>query len=160
MSSRLAYGMARDGLLPGALARVLPGRRTPWVAALATTALSLLLALTGEVEALAETLVLLLVIVFAVVNASVIALRRDHEGGRTDHFRVPLVVPWLGIASCLLLLTRIEGAVWVRGAVLLAVGGVFACVTAWRARGAAARRPDGESAAGNRGASGAAPPIG
>lgn len=29
MSSRLAYGMARDGLLPSFLAKVLPGRRTP-----------------------------------------------------------------------------------------------------------------------------------
>lgn len=29
MSSRLAYGMARDGLLPAGLTKVLPGRRTP-----------------------------------------------------------------------------------------------------------------------------------
>lgn len=29
MSSRLAYGMARDGLLPRFLTKVLPGRRTP-----------------------------------------------------------------------------------------------------------------------------------
>lgn len=43
MSSRLAYGMARDGLLPSVLGRVLPGRRTPWVAVLVTTALSALL---------------------------------------------------------------------------------------------------------------------
>ena len=134
MSSRLAYGMARDGLLPSALGKVLPGRRTPWVAALATAALSLLLALTGEVDALAETLVLLLVIVFAVVNAAVIALRRKDGEGEGEHFRVPLVFPWLGIASCVLLLTQIDGAVWLRGAVLLAVGAVFAGVTAWRAK--------------------------
>ncbi|OLR94369.1 APC family permease [Actinokineospora bangkokensis] len=130
MSSRLAFGMARDGLLPAALAKVLPGRRTPWVAALATAGLALLLALTGEVDALAGTLVLLLVIVFAVVNAAVIALRR--APGEPGHFRVPVVVPWLGIASCLLLLTRVEGAVWVRGGIVLAVGAVFAAVTAVR----------------------------
>ena len=29
---RLTYGMAGEGLLPRALGRVLPGRRTPWVA--------------------------------------------------------------------------------------------------------------------------------
>ncbi len=64
MSSRLAYGMARDGLLPAFLTKVLPGRRTPRAAIAATTALSLLLALTGDVSTLASTLVLLLLVVF------------------------------------------------------------------------------------------------
>jgi amino acid transporter len=49
MSSRLAYGMARDGLLPRFLTRVLPRRRTPWASIAVTTALSFLLALTGDV---------------------------------------------------------------------------------------------------------------
>ncbi|MDQ2583719.1 APC family permease [Saccharothrix yanglingensis] len=133
MSSRLAYGMARDGLLPSPLARVLPGRRTPWVAVLATSALSLVLALTGEVAALAETLVLLLLVVFTAVNAAVLVLRR-REGGEADHFRVPTVLPWLGLASCLLLFTRIDGAVWLRGLVLLGLGALLAAVNAVRAR--------------------------
>ena len=37
MASRLAYGMAEQGLLPAVFRRVLPGRRTPWVAILVTT---------------------------------------------------------------------------------------------------------------------------
>ncbi|WP_433570216.1 APC family permease [Streptomyces sp. CA-251247] len=53
MSSRLAYGMARDGLLPAGLTNVLPGRPTPWVAIAVTTALSILLALTGSAATLA-----------------------------------------------------------------------------------------------------------
>ena len=32
MASRLLYGMARQKVLPPVLGRVLPGRRTPWVA--------------------------------------------------------------------------------------------------------------------------------
>ncbi|MBP2336659.1 amino acid transporter [Saccharothrix coeruleofusca] len=132
MSSRLAYGMARDGLLPSVLARVLPGRRTPWVAVLATSALSLALALTGEVDALAETLVLLLLVVFVAVNAAVLVLRR--RPGEAGHFRVPVVVPWLGLASCLLLFTRVDGAVWLRGLVLVGLGAVLAVVNALRAR--------------------------
>ncbi|MBY8849080.1 APC family permease [Saccharothrix longispora] len=144
MSSRLAYGMARDGLLPSPLARVLPGRRTPWVAVLATSALSLVLALTGEVAALAETLVLLLLIVFTAVNAAVLVLRR-REGGEADHFRVPAVLPWLGLASCLLLFTRIDGAVWLRGLVLLGLGVLLAAVNAVRARrGGRDRAEDGD----------------
>ncbi|GGS29749.1 MULTISPECIES: APC family permease [Actinokineospora] len=132
MSSRLAYGMAGDGLLPSALTRVLPNRRTPWIAVLATTALSLVLALTGQVAALAETLVLLLVIVFTVVNIAVLVLRRDSAD--TDHFRVPTVVPWLGIGSCALLLTQMSAEVWLRGAVLIALALVLAAVNARRQR--------------------------
>jgi APA family basic amino acid/polyamine antiporter len=132
MSSRLAYGMARDGLLPSVLARVLPGRRTPWVAILVTSAVSLVLALTGEVAALAETLVLLLLVVFVAVNAAVLVLRRDE--GENDHFRIPVLFPWLGLGSCLLLFTRIDGSVWLRGLVLIGLGVVLAAVNLVRAR--------------------------
>lgn len=130
MGSRLAYGMARDGLLPAVLARVLPGRRTPWVAVLLTTAVSLALALTGEIDALAATLVLLLLVVFTGVNAAVLVLRRDRAD--TEHFRVPAVVPVLGITSCLLLSTRIEGEVWLRGLFLIGLGVALAAVNAVR----------------------------
>ncbi|MEU2027164.1 APC family permease [Streptomyces sp. NPDC016469] len=132
MSSRLAYGMARDGLLPRFLATVLPGRRTPWAAIAATTALSLLLALTGDVSTLASTLVLLLLVVFFLVNTSLIVLRRDT--GRPDHFRAPTVVPVLGAASCVGLATQIEPDVWLRGLVVLAVGAALGAVAALRLR--------------------------
>ncbi|WP_231126589.1 APC family permease [Motilibacter aurantiacus] len=144
MASRLAYGMARDGLLPAVLARVLPGRGTPWAAIAATSALSVLLALTGEVDTLASTLVLLLLVVFVAVNVAVLVLRRrPGPDAREDHFRVPTVVPVLGVASCLVLFTRIEGEVWLRGLILLAVGLVLGLVAGARARraGAAGRMP-------------------
>ncbi|WP_420176631.1 APC family permease [Luteococcus sp. OSA5] len=128
MSSRLAYGMARDGLLPRVLQRVLPGRRTPWVAILATTALSILLALTGEVATLASTLVLLLLVVFGSVNLAVLVLRKDVV--QRPHFRVPAVLPVLGFASCLLLATRVEAETWRLGLPLLGVGALLAAVAA------------------------------
>ncbi|WP_433662561.1 APC family permease [Nocardia sp. CA-128927] len=131
MSSRLAYGMANDGLLPPVLGRILPGRRTPWVAILTTSTLSLILALTGEVDSLAATLVLLLLFVFTGVNAAVLVLRR--EAGEPGHFRIPTVVPWLGLASCLFLFTRIDGEVWLRGLVLVALGAALSVVNAARA---------------------------
>ena len=132
MSSRLAYGMARDGLLPRPLARVLPGRRTPWVAILVTTVLSLVLALTGTIEVLAGAMVLLLLVVFLGVNASVLVLRR--RAGEVEGFRVPIIVPVLAIASCLLLLTQVEAEVWRLGLPFLAVAALLAAVAAWRAR--------------------------
>ncbi|MFJ7152486.1 APC family permease [Streptomyces sp. NPDC100445] len=142
MASRLAFGMARDGLLPGALTTVLPGRRTPWVAIAATTVPAMVLALTGSVATLASTLVLLLLVVFLMVNVAVLVLRRDP--GAERHFRTPTVLPVLGAASCVLLATQIEGRVWLRGLVVLAVGALLAALTALRG----ARRPR-EKAAGS-----------
>ncbi|MGA4799813.1 APC family permease [Streptomyces lavendulocolor] len=130
MSSRLAYGMARDGLLPAVLTKVLPERRTPWAAIALTTALSMLLALTGSVATLASTLVLLLLVVFFMVNTAVLVLRRDP--GVPGHFRAPTVLPVLGAASCVLLATRVEPEVWLRGLIVLGAGLVLAAVAAAR----------------------------
>jgi APA family basic amino acid/polyamine antiporter len=129
MSSRLAFGMARDGLLPSPLARLLPNRGTPWVAILVTAALSLLLATTGQVADLAATLVLLLLIVFTAVNLAVLVLRRD-PAGETDHFRAPTAIPVLGVASCVLLFTQIEAAVWLRGGIIVAAAVVLGIIAA------------------------------
>nr|WP_239105754.1 APC family permease [Streptomyces sp. SID8014] len=132
MASRLAYGMARDGLLPSVLTRLLPRRRTPWAAIAATTAPALLLALTGSVATLAATLVLLLLVVFLLVNTAVLVLRRRE--GTPGHFRVPAALPVLGAASCVLLATQVEAEVWLRTAVVLGVAGVLAVVPAVRRR--------------------------
>ncbi|MGE2734597.1 APC family permease [Mycolicibacterium vaccae] len=123
MASRLAYGMAEQGLLPGALAKVLPNRRTPWVAIVATTAVAMALTLTGDLSTLAETVVLLLLFVFASTNVAVLVLRRDHV--EHDHFRVWTAVPVLAVASCVLLLTQQSAKVWMFGGVMLAVGAVL-----------------------------------
>ncbi|MFJ4467766.1 APC family permease [Streptomyces sp. NPDC089424] len=134
MSSRLAYGMARDGLLPRFLTSVLPRRRTPWASIAATTVLSFLLALTGDVATLASTLVLLLLVVFFVVNTAVLVQRRDRAAG--PHFRACTAVPVLGALSCVLLATQVEAGVWVRGLIVIAVGVALGAVAAVRRRAA------------------------
>ncbi|WP_159793577.1 APC family permease [Puerhibacterium puerhi] len=120
MSSRLAYGMAEQRLLPTVLDRVLPGRRTPWVAIVVTTLVAMALVFTGDLAALAETVVLLLLLVFLSTNVAVLVLRRDKV--EREHFRVLSVVPVLGAASCVLLLTQQDGATWLRAGVLLVIG--------------------------------------
>ncbi|MEW1835311.1 APC family permease [Microbacterium sp. NPDC079995] len=139
MASRLAYGMSEQGLLPEVLGRVLPKRRTPWVAILATTLVAMLLTLIGDLSLLAETVVLLLLFVFLSANVSVLVLRRDRV--EHDHFRVWTAVPILGVASCVLLLTQQSGMVWLFGAILLAVGALLFGVTRWfRSRAGRARK--------------------
>lgn len=126
MSSRLAYGMSRDGLLPGFLSQVLVNRGTPAVAILVTTALSVFLALIGSIAVLAATLVLLLLVVFIAVNVAVLVLRKDAVEHR--HFRVPSVLPVLGVASCVLLVFQIDAETWRLGLPLLAAGAILAAV--------------------------------
>ncbi|KUI27788.1 amino acid permease [Mycobacterium sp. IS-1496] len=123
MSSRLTYGMAEHGLLPSVLSRVLPERRTPWVAIVATTVVAMCLTLVGELSTLAETVVLLLLVVFISTNVAVLVLRRDHV--EHDHFRVWTAVPVLGVASCVLLMTQQTAKVWLFAAIMLAVGAVL-----------------------------------
>ncbi|BBX71235.1 APC family permease [Mycolicibacterium psychrotolerans] len=132
MSSRLTYGMAEQGLLPGVLTRVLPNRRTPWVAIVATTVVAMMLTLVGDLSTLAQTVVLLLLFVFLSTNVAVLVLRRDHVGH--PHFRVWTFVPVLGVASCVLLLTQQSATVWLFAGVLLVVGVVLYVVARTVAR--------------------------
>jgi amino acid transporter len=113
MASRLLYGMAKQGVLPPPLARVHPVRRTPWVAIVFTTLLSLGLiayvtnASADAIAVLGGTTSLLLLAVFAVVNVAVLRLRRDRVPH--DHFVTPTVLPVLGAVFCLYLVTPLSG---------------------------------------------------
>ena len=122
MASRLLYGMAGEDVVPPVFGTVHPRRQTPWVAIVFTTGLALVLALTGDLGVLADTTVTLLLMVFGVVNVSVLVLRRDRVPH--EHFRVPWPVPVIGLATTVGLLTQIEGGTWVRAGLLLVLGAV------------------------------------
>ena len=99
---------------------MLPGRRTPWVAIVVTTAVAMALTLDGDLGALDNIVVLLLLLVFLSTNVAVLVLRRDRVGH--DHFTAPVVVPVLAIGSCLLLLYTQEARTWLFAGVMLLVG--------------------------------------
>lgn len=106
MASRLLYGLANQDVLPRTLGKVLPGRRTPWVGIVFSTAMALgliiavtFLADTSIIEALSGTTALLLLCVFAVVNVACVVLRRDPAGG----FTAPSWAPYVAGAACLAL---------------------------------------------------------
>jgi amino acid transporter len=108
MASRLLYGMAKQKVLPKALGKVLPGRRTPWAGIAFSTVLALglivvvtLMAENSVIGALAGTTGLLLLCVFAVVNVACMVLRRNP--GNQGAFRAPTVVPGAGAVACLFL---------------------------------------------------------
>jgi basic amino acid/polyamine antiporter, APA family len=120
MASRLLYGMSSEGVLPRPFARVHGGRQTPWVAIVFTSAIAAVLVITGNLEKLADTTVALLVVVFAIVNISVLVLRRERV--EQDHFRVPTIMPIIGVAISIALLTQVEGEAYARAGLLLLIG--------------------------------------
>jgi basic amino acid/polyamine antiporter, APA family len=123
MASRLVYGMARRDIIPSAFARVLSNRRTPHVAIALTTSIAVVLISTGDISDLADTTVLLLLSVFAIVNVSVLVLRRDEVEG--PHFRAPSVLPILGaVVSVVLIYDKLadDAEVGLRAGLLLALG--------------------------------------
>lgn len=123
MASRLCYGMANERILPRALARVLPRRRTPVVGIVFTTVLTVALASTGEIAGLGDTAAFLLLCVFALVNVAVLVLRKDRVTHR--HFRAPTALPVLGAVSALILASPLADRpadVYVRAGALLVIG--------------------------------------
>ncbi len=104
MASRLVYGMAQEKIIPDVFGRVHEGRRTPWVAILFTTVLGILLVILGDLETLADTTVVLLLLVFVGVNVAVLVLRR--ETVEHDHFHAPSFLPPIGAVICVGLLIQ------------------------------------------------------
>jgi APA family basic amino acid/polyamine antiporter len=73
MASRLLYGMANEKIVPRAFGRVHATRKTPVVAIGFTVVISCALIASGTVRELAETTVLLLLIVFGAITTLVLA---------------------------------------------------------------------------------------
>ncbi|MFC5141304.1 APC family permease [Actinomycetospora rhizophila] len=107
MASRLLYGMARERIIPDAFARVHPGRRTPWLAIVVTSALAIVLVLLLDISELGSMTSLLLLAVFTLVNIAVLVLRRDEVDHR--HFRAPTAVPIVAAVLCAFLASPFSG---------------------------------------------------
>jgi amino acid transporter len=124
MGSRLLFGMSRQGLLPPALGRVHPLRRTPHVAIYVLMIFVIGLSMIRSISQLAAATSLLLLCVFCLINAALVVLKL-RPGEARGRFEVPLAVPIAGALSCAALiaarLSRItEDYNWI--GVLIAAG--------------------------------------
>jgi APA family basic amino acid/polyamine antiporter len=136
MASRLLYGMAKQGVLPPFLGVVLKGRRTPIGGVIFSTLLAVALVIVVSyalpdtiIKNLGGTTALLLLIVFCLVNVSVIVLRKDP--GEKGHFRTPTILALLGAITSLILVTPVaqpKENYWIAGG-LLGVGLVLYVIT-------------------------------
>jgi amino acid transporter/nucleotide-binding universal stress UspA family protein len=92
-SSRVAFSMGREHMLPAALATIHPIRRTPHVAVLVTGAILIFMAVALPIEVVGSAASVLFLLSFALVNASLILIRL-REPHLSKNYRVPLF-PWL-----------------------------------------------------------------
>lgn len=123
MASRATYGLAEARLLPAAFGQVAPTRRTPWVAIVVVGAATIGMSFVGDIGQLADTTVLLLVLVFIATNVSCLVLRNDTV--EHEHFTVPKVIPGIAVLASIALLTQQDGTSWMLAGFYLVVGTVL-----------------------------------
>ncbi|WP_170422414.1 APC family permease [Ruegeria arenilitoris] len=102
MASRVIYGLADRDHLPKVLAIVPKATQTPVVATLLVVAIIVLLTQTIPIGTLAERTSQIVLGVFVLVNISLILLKMKPDEA-AEHFRVPFVVPVLGVITSALL---------------------------------------------------------
>ena len=121
--ARVAFAMARDGLLPPVFAKVHPRFRTPYVITGTVGVLVAVLATFTSIDVLAELVNVGTLFAFVLVSIGVIVLRRT-RADLDRAFRVPLV-PLVPIASaliCVYLMLNLTVETWFRFLVWMAIG--------------------------------------
>lgn len=131
MSSRLLYGLARDGLVPPIFGVVDRRRQTPVAGVVAAFLLSAAIAVTGFLRVLAEATSAIILIAFFAVNAALIAVRIKEvppDDPNIRSFEVPIAIPVLGLLTTGYLSLQFSAGAYLRTAALLAVGLVLYAV--------------------------------
>jgi APA family basic amino acid/polyamine antiporter len=131
--TRVAFSMSRDGLMPARLATVWERTRTPVLLTLVFAIPVALIAAFIPLTEIAELVNIGTLFAFFIVNLAVIWLRYskpDMDRG----FRVPLVpvVPLIGAALCVYLMTKLPFETWLRFIAWLAIGLVIYAVYGYR----------------------------
>ena len=121
--SRVAFAMARDGLLPRALSVTHPRFGTPHRITLLTGGLVALIATFTPISRLEELVNIGTLFAFVVVSLGVVVLRRTRPD-LPRAFRTPLVpwVPALSVAVCVYLMLNLTGSTWLRFLLWMGLG--------------------------------------
>ncbi|MBN1896682.1 MAG: amino acid permease [Candidatus Aenigmarchaeota archaeon] len=113
VSSRMMYGISRDGSMPEFLSKVHKRTRTPYVAILATMFASMAFLFAGDLAFIANVTTTSIFVAFVFVNLSVIVLRY-REPHEKRPFRIPLSIgkvpltAMLGLIVSLLMLFFVD----------------------------------------------------
>jgi amino acid transporter len=104
MGSRVMYGMARQGLAPAALGAVHSTLKTPVIATLSVTLVVWLLAVALPLETLAKITSFIIIMVFLLVNISLIKILNKEEHVPEKAMKINNWVPVVGTLMCLVFL--------------------------------------------------------
>jgi amino acid transporter len=140
VTPRNLYALAEAGDVPPAFTAVHRAFRTPWVAIVATAAISWLLTITGTFQYLLALFVISRMLAHGSTAAALIVLRR-REGPAPLPVPGGVVLSWLAIAACIAIVFTQDRAS-VRD-VAIAVAAGLAIRALMRARGAGSRVPPG-----------------
>jgi len=124
---RIFFSMARDGLLPPALAKVHPKYKTPYVPTIITGLAVGLVAGFASIDEMVDLTNIGTLFAFVLVCIGIPILRHT-DPDRRRPFRVPFgpyVIPVLGVISCLFLMVYLPPASWWRFVGWLALGLAF-----------------------------------
>lgn len=127
MSSRILYGLGRQGLIPKGFARVHPKRKTPSWGVVVAFVLAAVFALSGVLEVLAKATNTIILLAFFSVNASLIGirLRGVADDASADHFTVPLIVPVIGLVATVYMVVQFDADAYLRAGALVLSGAVL-----------------------------------
>ncbi len=123
---RIFFSMARDGLLPPVFYKVHPRFRTPHISTILTGVFVASFAAVASIDEMVDLTNIGTLFAFILVCAGIIVLRVK-DPARHRPFRVPfgLVIPILGIISCLYLIYYLPPTSWLRFAAWLNFGFVI-----------------------------------
>jgi APA family basic amino acid/polyamine antiporter len=123
---RIFFSMARDGLLPKVFYKVHPRFKTPHISTILTGVFVASFAAVASIDEMVDLTNIGTLFAFILVCAGIIVLRVK-DPTRHRPFRVPfgLVIPILGIISCLYLIYYLPPTSWLRFAAWLNFGFVI-----------------------------------
>lgn len=132
-SPRVLYAGARDGLFPKFLGKVHPQFATPHWAIGCYAAMIFIFTVFGGFEQLAILASAAVLLIYLLVILATIKLRKKKVGNAEKIFRVPggLIVPCIGIASIVWLLTSLKMNEIVSSAVFIGIVCVIYIIMKW-----------------------------
>ncbi len=121
--SRIFFSMARDGLLPKVFSRVHEKFKTPHITTIVVGLVIASIAAFTNIDEMVDLTNIGTLFAFVLVCFGIIILRIK-EPSRHRTFKVPLnpIIPLLGVASCIFLMTGLPNITWIRFIVWLIIG--------------------------------------